>query len=128
MRVSKSDSPDPVSAGGQLTYTIDVFNDGPGQATNVQVSDDLPDDVTLLSVTPSSGGTCVTTSDPIVCTWPTLDAFGFEEVAIVVLQSACRPHLLGGCQRGHRGPSRSRRVEHKQQPHLVDFESGWCGC
>ena len=46
--ISKSDSPDPVTAGEQLNYTVRVRNDGSEQATNVVVSDELPTGVDFL--------------------------------------------------------------------------------
>ena len=47
--IFKSDTPDPVVAGDQLEYTITVRNDGPDQATNVVVTDDLPTGVDFLA-------------------------------------------------------------------------------
>src|SRR6266511_6491056 len=41
LSITKPDSPDPVTEGSQLTYTIEVRNDGPDPATNVVVTDDL---------------------------------------------------------------------------------------
>ena len=35
LALQKSDSPDPVNVGGQLTYTVTVANNGPDPATNV---------------------------------------------------------------------------------------------
>ncbi len=49
LSVSKSDAPDPIAAGSNLTYTITVQNDGPESANNVAVSDTLPAGTTFVS-------------------------------------------------------------------------------
>jgi uncharacterized repeat protein (TIGR01451 family) len=49
VRVTKTDSPDPVIAGEELFYTVTVTNDGPDASAGVVVVDDLPDEVTYLS-------------------------------------------------------------------------------
>ncbi len=60
LSITKSDSPDPVTEGSQLTYTIEVRNDGPDPATNVVVTDDLSSsDFDLVSTTPSQGNCTV---------------------------------------------------------------------
>ncbi len=51
LSVTKSDAPDPVVAGTPLTYTVNVANAGPLDATNVVVTDVLPPQVTYLSNT-----------------------------------------------------------------------------
>jgi len=53
--VSQSDSPDPVRVGNSLTYHLSVTNRGPDTATNVVMTDVLPDSVTFVSCTPSAG-------------------------------------------------------------------------
>lgn len=54
LAITKVDDVDPVNRGGQITYTLAVTNNGPSTATNVQVIDTLPADVTFVSAT---GGT-----------------------------------------------------------------------
>ncbi|QDV71242.1 Large cysteine-rich periplasmic protein omcB precursor [Rosistilla carotiformis] len=49
LRVEKSDSADPATPGGTLTYTITVFNDGPSDATGITLTDTLPAGVTFAS-------------------------------------------------------------------------------
>jgi len=58
LSVSKSDSPDPVTVRGQLTYTITVRNDGPGGAAGVMLVDTLPPTALFVSSTPTQGA-CV---------------------------------------------------------------------
>lgn len=55
LTITKSDSPDPVVAGNQLNYTLNVTNNGPSEATGVSVTDTLPAGVTFNSVNPSQG-------------------------------------------------------------------------
>jgi uncharacterized repeat protein (TIGR01451 family) len=55
LAVSKTDSPDPVSVGSTLTYTIQVSNLGPEGATGVTVTDRLPSQVKFVSAMASSG-------------------------------------------------------------------------
>jgi len=50
LSVSKSDSPDPVAEGGQITYTIKVTNDGDGtHCDDLTVKDVIPDNTTCVS-------------------------------------------------------------------------------
>ena len=55
LAVIKTDTPDPVLAGSQLTYTIRITNNGPSTATGVTLSDPLPAGVTFVSAVPSQG-------------------------------------------------------------------------
>ena len=53
--VTKTDSPDPVHVGQNLTYTITVTNGGPATATGVTMSDTLPKNAGFGAVTWSQG-------------------------------------------------------------------------
>ncbi len=64
--VSMVDSPDPVSVGANLTYTLAVTNTGPMAATGVMVTNILPASVAFVSVT-SSQGTCAQNGGVIAC-------------------------------------------------------------
>jgi uncharacterized repeat protein (TIGR01451 family) len=57
LSITKTDSPDPATAGQQVTYSITVRNNGPSGATGVTVTDPLPAGVSYNSATPSQG-TC----------------------------------------------------------------------
>lgn len=57
MTIDKSAAPDPVNAGGPLTYTVTVKNNGPSTATGIVVTDTLP---ALASFIEVSEGACAT--------------------------------------------------------------------
>ncbi len=60
--VTKTDNPDPVTAGELLQYTVLVTNTGPSDALNVVVSDTLPSDAMgnlLVTFIKSIGAACV---------------------------------------------------------------------
>lgn len=62
LTITKSDSPDAVIAGQTLTYTIDVTNSGPSDATTVNLTDNLPDGLKITSVTGVIGSTAIPNS------------------------------------------------------------------
>jgi uncharacterized repeat protein (TIGR01451 family) len=49
--ITNTASPNPATVGKNLTYGMNIINQGPAAATNVQVSDELPAGVTLVSAT-----------------------------------------------------------------------------
>lgn len=81
--IEKSDSPDPVSTGNTLTYTLTVFSNGPAPANNVVVTDTLPASVTLVSSTPSQGSACTGTTT-LTCNLGTVN-FGETPTVIIVV-------------------------------------------
>ncbi len=66
LSVTKTDSPDPVTVGNNLTYTVTITNNGPGGATGVVLTDTLPVGVTFVSATPSQGS-CGEASGVVTC-------------------------------------------------------------
>ncbi len=83
--LSKSGTPDPVDAGGELTYELAIVNHGPSQASGVRVTDTLPAEVSFVSVSPN-GTTCTHSGEAwggtIVCDLENVARNGIENVSI----------------------------------------------
>jgi uncharacterized repeat protein (TIGR01451 family) len=88
LKIVKSDSPDPVRVGGQLTYTVGVENLGPSPATGVTVSDNLPNGVDLVSASGPSG-VCAAQGGKLTCPIgalaPTGVNYGGSPVSVTVM-------------------------------------------
>ncbi len=84
LEISKTDNPDPVTAGGALTYTLAVTNTGPSDATGVTVTDTLPAGVTYVSATPSQGSPCNEAGGTIICNFDSIANGNNVAVTIVV--------------------------------------------
>jgi uncharacterized repeat protein (TIGR01451 family) len=84
LEISKVDSPDPVTVGENLTYTITVTNRGPDGATNVVVTDTLPSGVTFVSASPE----CVHVAGVVTCNLGNIPAGGSVTITIVVTPTA----------------------------------------
>jgi uncharacterized repeat protein (TIGR01451 family) len=61
---SKTDAPDPVCVGGDITYTISYKNNGPGPGINAKITDAVPANTTLVSASTVSAGWSRTDSVP----------------------------------------------------------------
>src|SRR5256885_1077342 len=55
LAITKTDSPDPVVASQNLTYTITLNNNGPSDAQTVSVTDAVPANTTFVSATVTTG-------------------------------------------------------------------------
>jgi uncharacterized repeat protein (TIGR01451 family)/CSLREA domain-containing protein len=91
LSIAKSGAPNPVVSGNRLTYTLTVTNNGPGGATGVTVTDQLPDSVHFNSMS-STQGTCTrsttTKQSPkngtVTCSLGALASGATSSVTIVV--------------------------------------------
>jgi uncharacterized repeat protein (TIGR01451 family) len=59
MGVTASDSPDPVSPGNNITYTINVTNGGPDTAVNAHMTAPLNGNLLFVSIATPAGWSCV---------------------------------------------------------------------
>jgi uncharacterized repeat protein (TIGR01451 family) len=75
LKITKTDSPDPVRVGSNLTYRIGVENLGPAPATGVSVTDNLPSGVDLVSASGPSGN-CAVQGDKVTCAIGSLNPTG----------------------------------------------------
>jgi uncharacterized repeat protein (TIGR01451 family) len=89
LALAKTDAPDPVVAGTNLTYTLQVTDNGPSAAPNVVVKDFLSAQVSFVSATPSQGA-CLSgvvpgdPTKPLTCNLGALASGGTATVTVVV--------------------------------------------
>ncbi|MEM7093500.1 MAG: hypothetical protein AAF567_10900 [Actinomycetota bacterium] len=77
---SKVDDVDPVTAGNQFAYTIDVINDGPSPAINAIVTDMLPAGLTFVS-----GAGCSALGPIVTCNLATPLGVGATDSAVITV-------------------------------------------
>jgi len=80
LSLTKTSTPDPGLAGGQVTSTLTVRNSGPSPATNTVVTDRLPPGVTLVSTTPA----CSAAAETLTCPLGTLPTGASRTVTVTV--------------------------------------------
>jgi uncharacterized repeat protein (TIGR01451 family) len=95
LSITKVGAPNPVVAGTNLTYTLTASNAGPSPATNVVVTDTLPGQISVVSVTPSagscSGGIPGNPAQPLICGLGTLNSGQSRTIIVVVKVNASTP-------------------------------------
>ena len=83
LTLTKNDDGGPYTPGDTLVYTLVVTNTGVGNASNVQVTDTIPVELTRSAATATSQGTCDDSGDPlVVCNIGTLTPGQSETVTI----------------------------------------------
>lgn len=97
LSLTKTDSVDPIVAGGTQTYTITVTNGGPSDAASVSWIDTLPAGTTFLSLTEPGGWSCGTpavgSGGMVSCSRSSL---GVASPAIFTLEVVFDPSLADG--------------------------------
>ena len=87
LQLTKSDSPDPVRVGANLTYTLSVENKGNAGATGVSLTDSLPAGLSFVSVVTSQGN-CNESAGTVTCDLGSLANGNIATVRIVTQTSA----------------------------------------
>ncbi len=83
LSVTKTDSPDPVTVGNNLTYTVIVTNNGPATATSVTVTDNLPAETIFVSCSSTGGGVCGGSENNRTVTFASLASGESETITFV---------------------------------------------
>ena len=83
LSITKTASPDPVTTGDDLTYTVTVTNNGPDPATSVVVTDDLPAETTFVSCSSTGEGVCGGSGNNRTVTFPLLPSGQSETITFV---------------------------------------------
>ena len=88
MAVTDAGSPDPVAAGGNITYTQVVTNNGPSAADNATLATATPANTTFVSISAPTGWSCITPlaghTGSVVCTNVNLAALASGTITMVV--------------------------------------------
>jgi len=84
LAISKTATPNPVTAGSNLTYAITITNNGPDAAESVTVTDILPEAFTFISCDATGGGVCSGAENNRVVTFASLAPGASASITIVV--------------------------------------------
>jgi len=84
LAITLTDSPAPVAANTTLTYTIDVTNNGGLDATNLVVTNRLPDGNVLFLAATGIGWSCTLAGQIVTCIRPLLIVGAAPSIAITI--------------------------------------------
>jgi uncharacterized repeat protein (TIGR01451 family) len=78
-------TPDPITIGaGNVTFTVNVYNQSTSQSTSVVLTNTLPSNSTYVSSSASNSGTCSRSGSTVTCNWASIPAFSIYSATIVV--------------------------------------------
>jgi uncharacterized repeat protein (TIGR01451 family) len=96
LSVANAASPDPVTAGNNITYTQIVTNNGPSAADNATLVEAVPANTTFVSMSAPAGWSCVTPAvggtGNVVCTALTMAGSTAATFSMVVMVTAGTPN------------------------------------
>jgi uncharacterized repeat protein (TIGR01451 family) len=96
LAVSKADSPDPVTPGSNITYTIAATNNGPNAASSVSLQDAIPFNTTFVSLAAPPGWSCTTpmvgSTGSVSCSIASFASGGSATFTLVVKVSPSAPN------------------------------------
>ncbi|MFN7944378.1 MAG: FG-GAP-like repeat-containing protein [Blastocatellia bacterium] len=136
LAITMTDAPDPVifGAGRNLTYTVNVTNNGPVAATGVTVTDTLPTGAAFISATPVTGS-CSQSGGVVTCNVGNLAVNASTTISIVITppnpagSSGCvaAPAGLVAWYRGEGNANDAAGSNHGTVRNDVAFTSGKVG-
>ena len=101
---SMSATPDPITLNtGNVTYTVNVFNNSSSQGTSTVLTNTLPANSTYVSASATNSGTCTQSAGIVTCNWTSIPASGFYSATIVVTPTAGGPLTLSSNVSGAEG-------------------------
>jgi uncharacterized repeat protein (TIGR01451 family) len=83
LMISQTASPNPVLTGSNITYTITVANTGPGAASIVTVTDNLPSSLSFVSCASSGAGVCAGSANNRSVTFSFIAGGNSETITLV---------------------------------------------
>ena len=81
----------PVAIGTPFAYTLNVSNAGPAAASNVRLTDTLPEGTQFVSAT-TTAGTCQHANGTLLCTLGTLESGAAATIVLTVRPTIGGPH------------------------------------
>ena len=94
MGITIDDHVDPATAGLELTYTVNVTNDGPSDAENVVVVVVLPAEVTFVGTTAPAAMVCQENNNVVRCNIAEVNST--QVVEFLIFTTVVDPSVLSG--------------------------------